>query len=437
MSKLIGFVTLGCKVNTYESDALKEELNNRGYKCVDAIDDCDCYIINTCSVTNMADRKSRQLIRKCIKMNPSALICAMGCFIQTNKDNINVEGIDIILGNGNKKECVDIIDNALKNNIKEKHINIIDILNMQEFERLGVTSYDHTRAFIKIEDGCNQFCTYCIIPYARGPVRCKDAYDIIDELKRIADNGYMEVVLTGIHTGRYYDKRNNINLSKLIKMILDNVPKLIRIRLSSIEINEVDDDFINLMKDNKVIANHLHLPLQSGSDKILKYMKRPYDRKYFIDKVNKIKEIRPDLQISTDVIVGFPYEDDNDFLDTYNLCKELGMAKLHVFPYSKRVGTEAASMPQISDDIKKERANKLIELSKILEHDYANKFIGQVMDAIVEQKVNDGYLICHTSNFLTIYIPYDKDLIKKRIDVIILKEENDKIFGKVMKKYEN
>jgi len=436
VSKTIGFVTLGCKVNTYESDALKEELTKRGYTCMDAIDDLDCYIINTCSVTNMADRKSRQLIRKCIKMNPNAIICAIGCFIQTNSEAINIEGVDIFLGNGNKMILADKIDEAFKKERKEKYINILDILNMQEYERLGVTTYDHTRAFLKIEDGCNQFCSYCIIPYARGPVRSKPLNDILNELKEIVKNGYKEVVLTGIHTGRYKDIDNNINLSKLLKIILDEIKDLKRIRLSSIEINEIDDEFLKLMKENKVLANHLHLPLQSGSNKILNLMNRPYDREYFINKVNKIKEIRPDISISTDVIVGFPYETEEDFLDTYNLCKELKLSKLHVFPYSKRKNTKAAMMPQVNDDIKKERCNRLINLSKELEINYANLFKGMILDAIVEQKVTDGYLLCHTSNFLQIHIPYDKNLIKKLVDVEILKINNDIIYGEVVKKYD-
>ncbi|MCR5350698.1 MAG: tRNA (N(6)-L-threonylcarbamoyladenosine(37)-C(2))-methylthiotransferase MtaB [Acholeplasmatales bacterium] len=435
MSKLVGFVTLGCKVNTYESDALKEELTKRGFKCVEACDDCDVYIINTCSVTNMADRKSRQMIRKCIKMNPSAVICAMGCYTQTSKEASNIEGVDILIGNGNKTLAVDKIIEALNGQLKEKYINILDILNTQEYEKLGVTTYDHTRAFVKIEDGCNQFCSYCIIPYARGPVRCKAKDDVLNELKTIAKNGYKEVVLTGIHTGRYKD--DGTNLSGLLKLILEQVPELKRIRLSSIEINEIDDDFIELMSKSDVMANHLHLPLQSGSNKILKLMGRPYDRQYFIDKVNKIKKIRNDIQISTDIIVGFPEETEEDFMDTYNLCKELGMAKLHVFPFSKRSGTKAASMKDIHPDIKKERVDRLIDLSKELELEYAKKFIGKTLDAIVEQKVSDGFSLCHTSNFLTIHVPYDKNIIKKLVDVKILNIENDIIYGEVIKKYEN
>ena len=238
----VGFITLGCKVNIYESNALKNELIERGFSITDANEKCDVYVINTCSVTNMADAKSRKMIHKCINMNPEAIICVMGCYSQTNPEAKTIEGVDILVGNGNKKDVVLQIEKMLDTEVKEKYINILDILETHEYEKLEVTTYDHTRAFVKIEDGCENFCTYCIIPYARGPVRCKCADDVISELKRVTEMGYIEVVLSGIHTGRYMD--NNTNLSKLIKRILEEVPLLKRLRLSSIEINEVDDDFI-------------------------------------------------------------------------------------------------------------------------------------------------------------------------------------------------
>ena len=305
--KKIGFITLGCKVNIYESNALKNELMNLGYEITDANEDCDCYVINTCSVTNQADSKSRKMIHKCIKLNPNALCCVMGCYSQTSQEEAkSISGVDILIGNGNKKEAALKIDEALKKSVKEKYINIIDILEQSEYESLDVTTFDHTRAFVKIEDGCENYCTYCIIPYARGKVRCKKADLVINELKNIIAMGYKEVVLAGIHTGRYND--GEYNLSRLIKRILNEIPELKRLRLSSIEINEVDDEFIQMMKENKVLANHMHLPLQSGSDKILAKMNRRYDSKYFTDKVNKIKSARPDISITTDVIVGFPHE---------------------------------------------------------------------------------------------------------------------------------
>ena len=428
--KKVGFITLGCKVNIYESNALKCELTDRGYIVGEADSDCDCFIINTCSVTNTADSKSRKMIHKCIKMNPSAILCVMGCYAQTNDEVKEIDGIDILIGNGNKKSVVDTIDSMIRGKRKEKRIDILNILETTEYEKLGVTSYDHTRAFVKIEDGCENYCTYCIIPFARGRVRCKPIDEVIEELKRITNEGYLEVVLSGIHTGRYKD--HGVNFSGLVKRILDEVPKLKRLRVSSIEMNEVDDEFIALMKDHKVIANHLHLPLQAGSDVILSKMERKYDVGAYIDKVNALRSVRPDISITTDVIVGFPYEGEAEFMETYNLCKDLGLSKLHVFPYSMRKGTKASLMPQIKDSEKKDRAKRLIELSNHLEEEYAKKFIGSILDIIPEQETLGGMMMGHTSNFLQVFMPKDLDKIGKLYNVKITKIENGKIYGEIL-----
>lgn len=428
--KKVGFITLGCKVNIYESNALKNELISNGFEITEANEECDVYIINTCSVTNMADAKSRKMIRKAIKLNPNAIICAMGCYVQTNSEAKEIEGVDILVGNGNKKEVVAQIIKKLEENKTPKYVNILDILNTHDYEPLDVTTYDHTRAFVKIEDGCENFCTYCIIPYARGPVRCKAADDVINELKRITDMGYLEVVLAGIHTGRYKDK--DINLSKLIKRILNEVPKLKRLRLSSIEINEVDDEFIELMKENDILANHLHLPLQAGSDLILSKMERKYDTKYFLERINKIKAARPDISITTDVIVGFPYETDKEFNETKEFINKVGFSKLHVFPYSMRKGTKAVEMPQVHDATKKARAQELIEYSKVLENEYAQKFIGEKLEVIVEQILGNK-MVGHTSNFLQVIMDLDENLIGKNVLVEITKIKDLKVYGKIEK----
>ena len=430
MSKKVGFITLGCKVNIYESNALKNELSANGFIVEEAKEDDDVYIINTCSVTNMADAKSRKMIRKAIKMNPNAIICVMGCFSQTNPDAKEIDGVDIIVGNGNKKEVVSAIINKLNDKKTPKYINILDILEANEYEPLDVTTYDHTRAFVKIEDGCENFCTYCIIPYARGPVRCKKADDVIKELIRITKEGYKEVVLAGIHTGRYLD--GNTNLSGLIKRILIEVPELERLRLSSIEINEVDDEFIELMKNNKILANHLHLPLQSGSDVVLSKMERKYDSKFFKEKIDKIRTARPDISITTDVIVGFPYESNEEYIKSKNFITEIGFSKLHVFPYSMRKGTKAVEMPQVKDSIKKERALDLIEYSKELENNYALKFLDKNLDVIVEQAFGDDQMIGHSSNFLQIILPLNEKLFGKRIDVKVVKIQDGKIYGVIL-----
>ena len=430
MSKKVGFITLGCKVNIYESNALKNELSANGFIVEEAKEDDDVYIINTCSVTNMADAKSRKMIRKAIKMNPNAIICVMGCFSQTNPDAKEIDGVDIIVGNGNKKEVVSAIINKLNDKKTPKYINILDILEANEYEPLDVTTYDHTRAFVKIEDGCENFCTYCIIPYARGPVRCKKADDVIKELIRITKEGYKEVVLAGIHTGRYLD--DNTNLSGLIKRILIEVPELERLRLSSIEINEVDDEFIELMKNNKILANHLHLPLQSGSDVVLSKMERKYDSKFFKEKIDKIRTARPDISITTDVIVGFPYESNEEYIKSKNFITEIGFSKLHVFPYSMRKGTKAVEMPQVKDNIKKERALDLIEYSKELENNYALKLLDKNLDVIVEQAFGDDQMIGHSSNFLQIILPLNEKLFGKRIDVKVVKIQDGKIYGVIL-----
>lgn len=424
-----GFITLGCKVNIYESNALKEALKNEGFEISEATEDCDVFIINTCSVTNMADAKSRKMIRKCIKMNPNALICACGCYIQTNDEVKEIEGVDILVGNGNKKDLVDEILKRINEPKKDKYVNIIDVLHMHTYEQLDVTSYDHTRAFVKIEDGCENFCTFCIIPFARGPVRCKSADKVIDELKHITENGYKEVVLSGIHTGRYFD--NGLTFSGLVDRILKEVPLLKRLRVSSIEINEVDDHFIELMKQSKVIANHLHLPLQCGSDPVLKAMNRRYDLAFFTERVKKIREARPDISLTADVIVGFPTETDEDYINSKNYCRMIGFSKIHVFPYSKRAHTKAALMPQVKDSIKKERALDLIKLSNELEIEYANKFVGKVLDLIPEQKLNSKEMIGHTSNFLQVVLPYDEKLIGEVVPIIIDKIVDGKIYAKL------
>lgn len=429
--KKVGFITLGCKVNIYESNALKNELEARGLEVSEATEDCDAYVINTCSVTNMADAKSRKMIRKCIKMNPEAVVCAMGCYTQTNKEAKEIPGVDVLIGNGNKKEGINKLCEMIESgDHSNKYVNILDILDNHEYEQLGVTTYDHTRAFVKIEDGCENFCTYCIIPYARGPVRCKEPNEVIEELNRICDNGYLEVVLAGIHTGRY--RYGDTNLSALVRRILNEVPRLKRLRLSSIEINEVDDEFIEMMKDNRILANHLHLPLQSGSDLILSRMERKYDSQFFIDKVKKIREARPDCSITTDIIVGFPYETEEEFMETYNFSRNIEFAKIHVFPYSVRRGTKAEKMPQVNDTVKKERATRLLALSRELEENYSKKFIGKTLDLIVEHEVAGGLMTGHTSNYLQVYLPLNKDLIGKLINVKILREENNKLIGEIV-----
>ena len=419
-------ITLGCKVNTYESDAIKDMFISYGDEIV-SDDTFDAAIINTCTVTNEASKKSRKMIRSVIKKNPNAIVGVIGCYSQTYSEDLKeIKGIDFVLGNVDKIEIVSLIHNLKEK--KDTLFKIKDILRHKEFDNLNPTSFTHTRAFLKIEDGCNNFCTYCIIPYSRGPVRSKKATDVIKDINNIVSNGYKEVVLTGIHTGRYQDQ--DIDFTKLIKMILDET-KLERIRISSIEPNEVIDDFILMMKDNPRIARHLHIPLQAGSDHVLKLMNRKYDKAFYINKISKIQSLIPDVAITTDIIVGFPEESDTDFKETIELSKELGFAKIHVFPFSLREGTKACNLVQVKDQIKEERVQELLALNKILEDKFFESMVGKDEDIIIEE-MKDGMYIGHSSNFLPVYIDV-RDVNKgDMIKVRITKYQDNKLIGEMI-----
>lgn len=428
--KTVAFFTLGCKVNIYESNALMNDFKKHGYTIISNDKPADVYIINTCSVTNQADSKSKKTIRHAKKLNQDAIICVMGCFSQTNIQAQEMSEIDVLIGNGNKSRALPLIEECLNNKgIKKKEI--LKIREVNDYENLEAVEFDHTRAFVKIEDGCSNFCSYCIIPYARGPVRCKDKDLVIKELTSIASLGYKEVVLAGIHTGHYFGP-NGYRLSNLLKDIIANVPQLLRIRLSSIEINEIDDDIIKLMEESKVIANHIHLPLQSGCDKILKLMNRRYDKAFFKNKVDKIRSIRPDISLTTDVIVGFPYEDDIDFKKTYDFIKEINFSELHVFPFSARSGTKAYDMPKVNDTVKKQRVHELLELSKELKENYYKSFINKTTDVLIETIYNEEYMIGHTSNYLSVLVKLDSSKIGDIINVKLENYENEHLIGHIL-----
>lgn len=422
----VAFITLGCKVNTYETDAISDLFVKRGAMVVDSKEDYDACIINTCSVTNQATAKSRKMIRQAIKKNPNAIIAVIGCYSQMAAEEIEkILGVDIVIGNKNKSEVVDLVYKKVK---KAELINqVTNILNYRDFENLNPVTFHHTRAFLKIEDGCNNFCSYCIIPYTRGPIRSKPANDVINEINKIVENGYKEVVLTGIHTGKYND--NGIDFTQLVKLILDKT-SIKRLRISSIELNEITDEFLQIFKENPRLARHLHLPLQAGSDHVLKLMNRHYTRDEFISKVKKIKAIDSTISITTDIIVGFPEETDLDFLDTINLCKEVEFAKIHAFPFSLRKGTKACEYKEIKDIVKTNRMDELLELDRVLEESFKSKFINTVHEIIVETEHN-GYLVGHTSNYLEVLIPYQDNLIGEMLNVHILEYKNGKLYGKL------
>ena len=390
---------------------------------MDFEDKADIYIINTCSVTNESDKKSRKMINRAKKNNPAAIIIVMGCYSQVNAEDIDV---DIVLGNKDKSKIVEIIEEYIKTKQKKK---IIYDLTKVDFEKMEITNFDsHTRAFVKIQDGCNAFCSYCIIPYVRGRVRSKDPEDVIKEVTTLVEKGYKEIVLTGIHTGRYGTDINT-NLEELLNKLV-NIPNIYRIRLSSIEINEITPGIKELLKENKVMAKHLHIPLQSGSNKILKLMNRRYNKEEFLSMVDNLRDI-PDISLTTDLIVGFPNEGEEEFNETIDTLKKIGFTKIHTFPYSKRKGTPAATMDnQVSPEEKKRRVHRILDLSNKYEHNFYESKIGKIYDGVVEIHSN-GTTIVHTSNFIPVII---NDIVEEGtiVDVKIEKVEDLKVYGRIV-----
>ncbi len=404
-------ITLGCKVNIYESEVMNELLLKEGF--LPNEEDPDITIINTCSVTNMADAKSRKLIRSEKRAHPHSILVVCGCSAENHQAELADLDIDILIGNRNKSKIVALIKEYLKNKAKYQDFAALS----PEFEDMEVDKFTtHTRAFLKIQDGCNNYCTYCIIPYLRGPLRSKPKDKVIKECIELVNNGHKEIVLTGIHTGRY-GKELGYDLTSLLEELI-TIPNLERIRISSIEATEITEGFLNLLARSPKICNHLHIPLQCGSDKILKLMNRKYTKEEFKNILKSIRDVRPDISISTDVIVGFPNETEEDFIESYNFCAELEFSKIHVFPYSKRDGTAAAKMPnQVIKEEKHKRSQKLNELSKELEETYAKKFLNKEVMVLIEEE-KDSYFIGHTSNYLKVMIKGNlklNELVKVKI----------------------
>jgi len=421
----VAVYTLGCKVNIYESEYVISLLKKNNYEIVDFNDKADIYIINTCTVTNESDRKDRKIINQAKRTNPNAIIIVMGCYSQISPSDIDA---DIIIGNKDKSKIIELIEEYLQN--KNKIEKVYDLKKI-DFEEMFIDNFEnHTRAFVKIQDGCNAFCSYCIIPYARGGLRSKDEKEVIKEITTLVNNGYKEIVLTGIHTGRYGIEKNT-SLEVLLNKLV-NIPNIFRIRLSSIEINEITEGIINLIKNNKVMAKHLHIPLQSGSDKILKLMNRKYDLDYFINKVEQIRKEIPDISITTDLIVGFPNETEEDFNDTLNTLEKIKFTKIHTFPYSKRQGTKASIMPnQIPGNIKKERVHKVLEISSKYELEFYKSNINREYEVVTELRKND-ICIGHTSNYIPIII--DEKLDNKIVNVKINSVKSiEEIYGIIRK----
>lgn len=391
--------TLGCKVNTYESNVIKDNLINKGYK-EESEGIADIYIINTCTVTDTSDKKSLKIIRQCIRKNDKAIIIVCGCMSQINPTLAINEGASIIIGNQYKSKLVDYIEQFIET---KKQIVVIDDIENSPFESMMLNNFDRTRAFVKIEDGCENYCTFCIIPFARGKVRSKDPHMVLEEINTLVSQGHKEIVLTGIHTGHYGGDLVNYTFYDLLLDII-KIKGLERLRISSIEITEIDDNILSLLANTKIIVDHLHIPVQSGSNEILKGMNRKYDKEYFISKINKIRSIRPNISLTTDLIVGFPGETEELFKETLETMKIIRFSKIHVFPFSLRKGTKAETLPNhVDEKTKKDRVKIAMDLSKSLEIEYMSRFLNEEIE-LISEKYKDGYLIGHTGNYLLLKV---------------------------------
>ena len=395
--KKVAFYTLGCKVNQYETNVMSDMFKNEGYDIVEFEDVADVYVVNTCTVTNMSDRKSRQVIRRAKQVNPDSILCVVGCYAQVAKAELEkIDDIDIILGTNEKNEILQ----AVKQVEAEKKINCVsDVMKVRKYTNWDATAYtSHMRAEIKIQDGCDRFCTYCIIPYARGPVRSREATDIIDEIKRIALTGVKEIVITGIHISSYgKDISKDFRLIDLLEQI-DKIEGIDRIRLGSLEPLIITEDFVSRIKKLTKVCNHFHLSLQSGCDETLKRMNRRYTTEQFASIVDLLRKEIKDVALTTDIIVGFPGETDEEFNQTFEFLKKIKFSKMHVFRYSPRKGTPAATYPNQVDGNKKEaRSDKLIELSDKYESEFASQYIGKEIEVLFENETEG-----HTTNYIKV-----------------------------------
>ena len=430
MTILISF--LGCKVNSYEVEAVAETFLKNGFSFFDEKkdDSPSVIILNTCAVTKTSVTKDKKEIKQLRKKYPTSCLVVMGCYAQFGYKEIEEKyGADIVIGTSNREKIFELVTQFLKD---RKKIALHDQNNnIKKYERLFLTSsYLTTRAYVKIQDGCNNFCSYCLIPYVRGRSRSRDKDDILLEIKNLINNGIKEVVLTGIDMSSYgLDRNDDVNFSDLIELILINFPSLYRLRISSLEESQFDDKFMMLLSKYKNLANHLHIPLQSGSEKVVKRMNRKYNLLSFEEKINRIRSIRPDISITTDVIVGFPGENEEDFMDTYNFCKKVNFSKIHVFPYSEREGTVATKLDnKVSPTTKKERVQRLLDLSKNLEENYISKFLNKDIEFLFEDFIAQRQSYRgHSSNYLECEFASQEDLTNK-VKTIRFTKDNFKYF---------
>ncbi|AUJ26224.1 tRNA (N(6)-L-threonylcarbamoyladenosine(37)-C(2))-methylthiotransferase MtaB [Virgibacillus dokdonensis] len=422
----VAFHTLGCKVNHYETEGIWNMFKEQGYERVDFDRNSDVYVINTCTVTNTGDKKSRQIIRRAIRKNPDAVVCVTGCYAQTSPGEImEIPGVDVVVGTQDRKHMIHYIEQHKKS--KEPVNGVSNIMKNRVFEEMDVPDFsDRTRASLKIQEGCNNFCTFCIIPWSRGLLRSRDPQNVLEQAQKLVNAGYIEIVLTGIHTAGYGEDMKDYNFAMLLRDLETKVNGLKRIRISSIEASQITDEVIEVLDKSEKVVSHLHIPLQSGSDSVLERMRRKYSSSYYKEKVMNLKKALPGLAITSDVIVGFPGETNEEFQETYDFIKEIGFSELHVFPYSRRTGTPAARMEnQVDDEVKNNRVHQLIELSEQLAKAYAENYENEVLEVIPEEHSHDeehpNQLIGYTDNYLKVAFSGTPDMIGKLVRVKITK----------------
>lgn len=427
MMGTVAFHTLGCKVNHYETEAIWQLFKEAGYERKEYESKADVYVINTCTVTNTGDKKSRQVIRRAIRHNPDGVICVTGCYAQTSPAEIMaIPGVDIVVGTQDRHKLLGYIEEYRR---ERQPINGVgNIMKARVFEELDVPAFtDRTRASLKIQEGCNNFCTFCIIPWARGLLRSRDPEEVINQAQQLVDAGYKEIVLTGIHTGGYGEDLKDYNFAKLLKELDGRVNGLKRIRISSIEASQITDEVIEVLDQSDKIVRHLHIPLQSGSNTVLKRMRRKYTMEFFAERLTKLKKALPGLAVTSDVIVGFPGETEEEFLETYNFVKDHQFSELHVFPYSKRTGTPAARMEdQVDENVKNERVHRLIALSDQLAKEYASAYEGDVLEIIPEESFKEqegkhNLYVGYTDNYMKVVFEGTEDMIGRLVKVKITK----------------
>ena len=423
MNKKIAFITLGCKVNLYDTEAMAELFTEKGYEVVDFEEYADVYLINTCTVTNLGDKKSRQMIRRAKRINPNSVVVATGCYAQVASEEVaKIEGINIVIGTKNRSEIVETVENYVAENGVVN--NVSDIMGEKEFEPLQISRLtNRTRAYIKIQEGCNRYCTYCIIPYARGPIRSRKPEEVVEEVKKLAENGFKEVVLTGIHVASYGLDLGNITLADIIEKV-HSVDGIERIRFSSMEPLAIDNEFVARMSKLPKVCDHYHLSLQSGWNRTLKRMNRKYNAEQYAEACERLRNAFPNVAITTDIIVGFPDETEEDFKESLAFAERMKLDKIHTFPYSPKKGTPAAKMKnQISGDVKSQRSKEMIALSDKMNIDFLNNNIGKTVPVLFEDMEN-GFWQGHTTNYIKVLAKSDENLNNKIVDVKL-----DKIHG--------